>query len=146
MAYSEKEKKNIIDSICGKIINGSSLRRAMSELGIAYDTFFRWIDEDDSKSKQYARATELRAEAMAEEILSISDKTSDDVIIDDEGKEVTNFGIIQRDRLRVDTRKFLMAKMKPKKYGDKVGIDHTTGGEKINHISLGTGVKPPDDE
>lgn len=39
---------------------------------------------------------------------------------------------MQRSRLRVDTRKFLMAKMKPKKYGDKV--DLTSGGEKIQPL------------
>jgi hypothetical protein len=31
--------------------------------------------------------------------------------------------------MRVDARKWIAAKLKPRKYGDK--IDHTTGGEKL---------------
>ena len=31
---------------------------------------------------------------------------------------------ISRSRLRVEARKWLMGKMKPKKYGDKIDVDH----------------------
>jgi hypothetical protein len=72
---------------------------------------------------------ELRAELMGDEILNICDATQDDIITDENGNLLTNHNVIQRDRLRVDTRKWLMSKMKPKKYGDKTDI--TTNGEKI---------------
>ena len=123
MAYSQKERTEIINQICGKISNGSTLRKALDESSLAYETFFRWIDEDEAKSKQYTRATELRAEAMAEELLSISDAVGNDVIIGEDGQEITNHNIIQRDRLRVDSRKWLMSKMFPKKYSEKTTTD-----------------------
>src|SRR5690606_26436270 len=109
-------RTEIINEICLKITNGSSLRKSLDESSITYDTFFRWIDEDEKKSKQYARATELRAEAMAEDLLNISDAIENDVFIDAEGNEIINYNVIQRDRLRVDSRKWLMSKMFPKKY------------------------------
>jgi hypothetical protein len=123
MAYSPKQRKEIVDSICQKISNGSTLRKALDESTLAYDTFFRWIDEDEKKSKQYTRATELRAEAMAEELLSISDAVGEDVLIGDDGQKIVNHNVIQRDRLRVDSRKWLMSKMFPKKYSEKITND-----------------------
>jgi hypothetical protein len=123
MAYSEKDKTKIVNEICEKVSNGSTLRKALKESEIANDTFFRWIDEDEQKSKRYARATELRAEAMAEELLSIVDATEDDIITDEFGNQITNHNVIQRDRLRSDARKWLMSKMFSKKYGDNKTVD-----------------------
>ena len=124
MAYSEEDKKRIVDEICNKISNGKSLRRSLIESEIAFETFYRWIDSDESKSKQYVRATELRAEEMAEQILEIIDATENDIIIDpNTGSPVTNHNVIQRDRLRADKRQWLMSKMFPKKYGDRVQQD-----------------------
>lgn len=125
MAYSLEERTSIINEICLKIINGATLRKSLDESSIAYDTFFRWIDDDEAKSKQYTRATELRAEAMAEELLGISDSYENDVQVDKDGREITNHNVIQRDRLRVDARKWLMSKMFAKKYGDRIQNDHT---------------------
>ena len=70
---------------------------------------------------------------MAEEILDISDDGTNDW----EEREIArgrtiialNTEAVQRSKLRVDTRKWLMAKMKPKKYGDT--LDLTSGGDKL---------------
>jgi len=51
---------------------------------------------------------------------------------------------IQRSRVRIDTRKWLASKLKPKKYGDKVDLTHggPDGGPiKIEEIVI-RGVKP----
>ena len=144
MAYSSEEKTNIVDKICEDIVNGSALRNAIKSADISFETFYRWIDEDESKSKQYTRATELRAETMAEELLSIADAGENDVIVNEEGVPVTNHHVIQRDRLRVDARKFLMAKMQPKKYGDK--IDVTSGNKPIDKPFVVEIIQPKKDE
>lgn len=128
MAYSDKEKTDIIDEICLKITNGATLRKSLDESSISYETFFRWIDADESKSKQYARATELRAEAMAEELLSIADTPMEGVTtktLADGGVEETKADMIQHRKLMIDSRKWLMSKMFPKKYSEKVQNEHT---------------------
>jgi len=135
MAYSDKEKENIVNDICNKIANGSTVRKALKESEISNVTFFRWIDADEQKVKQYARATQLRAEAMAEELLTIVDSTEDDIITDEDGNRITNHNVIQRDRLRSDTRKWLMSKMFPKKYGDASKLT-LEGGDKPITISF----------
>jgi hypothetical protein len=94
----------------------------------AISTVFRWIREDDEFQKQYMRACEERTEAMAEYVLDISDDGRNDWM-ESRGGYIVNKEATERSKLRIETRKWLMAKMKPKKYGDK--IDVTSGGERI---------------
>ena len=69
---------------------------------------------------------------MADEIIDIADEGVNDlmtVVYGDEEYEKENKEVVNRSRLRVDTRKWLLSKLIPKKYGDK--IDVTSGGERI---------------
>jgi hypothetical protein len=66
---------------------------------------------------------------MADDIISIADDSQYDAITED-GKTITNIEHIQRDRLRVDARKWLAGKLRPKKYGDKLEV----GGDAANPI------------
>jgi hypothetical protein len=106
-------------------------------------TFFAWLDLYPEKVKQYARATELRAEAIFDDILSIADQNERDTYINEFGIEIINSDVIQRSRLRIDARKWVLSKLNPKKFGDK--IDHTTAGEKITSVSI-LNIDPLSDE
>jgi hypothetical protein len=89
----------------------------------AKSTVFLWLANHKEFSDQYARAKEAQADDMAEELLEISDNGANDWMERNRGEErgwVANGEHIQRSRLRVDARKWLMSKMAPKKYGDKV--------------------------
>jgi len=136
MAYSEQEKTEIVNEICESVSNGITTRNAILKNRIPFKTFYQWIDDDEAKCKQYTRATELRAELMADELMTIADSTADDIILDERGNEITNHNVIQRDKLRIDTRKWLMSKMMPKKYGENKSLDLTTLGEKITQPPL----------
>lgn len=96
-------------------------------------TVFSWMRKHDEFLKQYARAKQESADAMAEDVLDIADDGENDWMErarpDGSTFVALNSEAIQRSRLRVDTRKWLMAKMKPKKYGD--AIDVTSAGDKI---------------
>ena len=128
--YSEVEIDKIFDDICDLIINGKSLRYAIKQHnGLSSSTFFRWIREDEIKSKQYAQATIERAELIFEDIFDIADDSDGDYTQTEDGLRF-NSEHVQRSRLRVDTRKWALSKMMPKKYGDK--LDLTTDGEKLN--------------
>ena len=65
---------------------------------------------------------------MGQEILEISDDASRDTKIvtnkDDSPAEVAEHELINRSKLRVDARKWLMSKIAPKKYGDRVAHEH----------------------
>jgi hypothetical protein len=74
---------------------------------------------------------------MAEEILEIADNVGGDMMTLADGREVIDNAVVQRDRLRVDARKWLLAKLQPKKYGEK--IDITSDFEPIGKIKLEKG-------
>jgi hypothetical protein len=92
-------------------------------------TFYQWLDNNEDKAKQYARATEIRAEIIFDDILNIADDNVNDTYTNDDGVELTNHDVIQRARLKIDARKWVLSKLNPKKFGDKTDI--TSGGEKI---------------
>ena len=98
--------------ICAEMSAGRSLRSICEDTGMPDRvTVFRWLARHEEFRNQYARAQEDRASAMAEDILDIAD--------DEECADV------QKAKLRIDTRKWLMSKMAPKKYGDKVMNEHS---------------------
>lgn len=130
MAYSKEEIESTFQSIIQKIEEGRSLRSVLREDKMpSSQTFFKWIEQDESKSKQYARACQERADVIFEEILSIADNQEDDVYEDEDGNIITNHNVIQRARLRVDSRKWMLGKMNPKKYGDKLETDNKHSGK-----------------
>ena len=88
-------------------------------------TILRWLDAHAEFRDQYARAREAQADHFAEEILEISDDGTNDWMRRQQGEdtvEVANHEHISRSKLRVDARKWLMSKMAPKKYGDKLEL------------------------
>lgn len=126
MAYSEKQKEEIFNKIISGIADkGRSLRSILKDKGMpSVSTFFIWLEGDENKSKQYARAMELRAEGIFDEILEISDKR------DEDHTAFTGINVIQRDKVMIDARKWVLSRMNPKKYSDK--IDITSDGEKVS--------------
>lgn len=111
--------------ICERIAQGESLRTICQDEGFpAQSTVFLWLKKHADFSEQYARAREAQMEAMAEEILEIADETANDTIETENGAR-PDHEWISRSKLRVDTRKWLMSKLAPKKYGDKVTSELT---------------------
>lgn len=139
MAYSKEDKEDIFNTIFKTIEDGKSLRYALSKIPLSTKTFYEWLEKDEEKVKLYARATEERAEAILDEMIDIVDNNTNDVNVLEDGKEVVNNDVIQRSRLRYDARKWLVSKLNPKKYGDK--IDMTTGGEKIQNAPSSISVR-----
>lgn len=120
------------DAICERIVAGESMRAICADPDMpAISTVFRWLSLNAQFSEQYARAKEEQAEAFADEIVRIADKD-----VPDEDTAV----LTARDRLRVDARKWVASKLKPKKYGDKVQTELTgaNGGpvETVTRIKL----------
>lgn len=92
-------------------------------------TFYKWLRDDAEKAKQYARACEIRAENIFDDMLNIADDTTKDIKVDKDWVEQVNQDNIQRARLKVETRKWVLWKLNPKKFGDK--LDMTSDWEKL---------------
>lgn len=128
----------LADKICHELALGKSMRTVCAPDSMPdMSTVFRWLRKDEEFCKQYARAKEESADAMAEEILDIADDGSNDFMLLVKGDNeyvVENKEWTNRSKLRVDTRKWIMSKLKPKKYADK--LDVTSGGEVIKGNSI----------
>lgn len=127
-----KYSKLIADTICEKLAEGFTLREVCkSEEFPAESTVRLWALEDrDGFSAQYARAREIGYQAMADELLEISDDGRNDWMErngEDDRGWVANGENMGRSRLRVDTRKWLLSKALPKLYGDKITATHEAG-------------------
>lgn len=90
-------------------------------------TIFNWFRTQEGFLNQYKAAKEEQADAMAEEMLDIADDGTNDwmEVRDSEGATIgykVNGEHVQRSRLRIDTRKWLASKLKPKKYSEKLDM------------------------
>jgi len=135
MAYN---KEVIFKSILSQIEEGASLRSILSDSEMPNrNTFFEWLDRDEIKANQYARATDIRTEIKFESI-------EQDYLEEPQRDALTgkiDSGWVQLQRLKIDAKKWELSKLKPKKYGDKIQNEHS-GEITTNVISLGNGIKP----
>lgn len=110
--------------IIKSIEEGASLRKSLILKGMSSSTFYKWLERDEKNEKQYARACNMRADILFDEIINIADDNTLDTItiINAQGKEVKveDKEWVNRSKLRVDARKWALSKMNPKKYGDKI--------------------------
>ena len=111
-----------VDDIIERISAGASLRSACRDAKISAPTLRRWIVEDIANlAERYARARELQAEAWADEIKELADVCEVGTrreIMPDGGVKIYEGDMLERAKLRIDARKWLMSKIAPKKYGD----------------------------
>lgn len=127
--------QEVADAICERIADGQSLRTicAADEMPNK-STVFRWLAVNEAFRDQYARARESQADALFDEILEIADDGTNDYAEGRNGETVVNNEAIGRSRLRVDARKWMAGKLRPKVYGDKLDLAHS-GGVEITRVT-----------
>ena len=106
--------------ICARLVEGESLKSICRDpLMPDIKTVYLWMAQNETFLHQYAKAKEDQADTMQEEILDIAD-TKPAEIVDDKGISRIDSAHVNWMRLRIDSRKWVAAKLKPKKYGDRV--------------------------
>lgn len=115
-----------------EMMKGRSVRQILREdEGMpARSVLYAELAEDREFADQYARAMEVRAETLFDEILDIADDGHNDWMERTFGEDtrwVENGEALRRSALRVDARKWALSKMQPKKYGDKIAIGGADG-------------------
>lgn len=100
-----------------RLAQGESLNQICQDKALpSRSTVYNWIDDNADLLDKYTRARERQADFLADEIVKIADNPEGDW---------------QRDRLRVEARKWTAAKLRPRKYGERV----THAGDKDNPIT-----------
>jgi len=124
MAYSQKDIDLIFTNICEQIETGRSLRSILKEDDNmpSSSTFFIWLKNDALKTKRYELATDLRTDALFDEIIDIAYNTQEGTTTKEteRGVEITTGDMLGHRRLKIDALKWSLSKLNPKKYGDKV--------------------------
>ena len=128
--------QEIADEVCRRLAGGESLRAICRDEGIPDESTVRlWaLDDREGFATQYARAREVQFLAIADELLEIADDGRNDWMQrrgnDERRGWELNGEHIQRSRVRIDTRKWMLSKMLPKVYGDKteVAVTGANGG------------------
>lgn len=134
----------IAAAICERLAEGETLRAICADDDMpSRSMVHRWILAHEEFRDQYTRAREVQMDTWADEIVEIADDAHNDFGLsravrlngvypptDDERDPKFNAEHVQRAKLRIDTRKWLMGKAAPKKYGERVEIEH---GGKVQH-------------
>jgi hypothetical protein len=146
-AVRKYDRDVVSEHIITELTKGRSLANICSvDEGMPNEaTFLEWVENDDPAglAKRYAHARELGYKLMADEIVELSNKKGEWVpvqdldldgrpLLDADGLPILkqvfmplNSDVIAHTRLQIDTRKWLLSKMLPKVYGDKVQQEHT---------------------
>jgi hypothetical protein len=129
----------IADAVCDMLQDGKSLRAACEAVGTTHSTIIHWTKENTAFLNQYTRAREIGYKLLADEIIDIADEKEVQVRYDGEDTTLDlSPTAIARNRLRVDTRKWMLSKMLPKIYGDKLELsgDADKPVEVVHRINL----------
>lgn len=122
--------QRIADVICERLASGLSLRAICRNKGMpSKSSVFKWLGENSTFSDQYARAREAQADLLVDEMVAIADqpKVGTKTKRTSDGKvETTTFDMTEHRRLQIETRKWVAARMRPKKYGDKLDVEQKT--------------------
>ena len=104
--------QELADEICERLAEGESLRAICKDDHMPQEATVRaWAVQDvNNFYAQYAKSRDVALDSMVDGMLEIADDSDGDV---------------NRDRLRVDTRKWYAAKLAPKRYGDKTHVEHS---------------------
>jgi len=123
----------VAGEICERMVRGEGLLKICSDPGMpARQTVYRWLEANEGFRDRYVRAREALMDFYAEQILVIAFDESGDIVVDQapdgRSKTVANHAKVQRDRLKVDSLKWIASRLFPKRYGDKMELLGQDGG------------------
>lgn len=102
--------EEIAKEVCKRLIVGQSLSKICEDPEMpGISTIYDWFDKYPEFAERYAKAKEDQAETLIDGLLAIADEEED----------------VNRARLKIETRKWIAAKMRPKRYGERIDITKT---------------------
>ncbi len=126
MGRPSKYRPSVARAICIRLMMGQSLRSICSRDGYPSKvTVLTWLHKHSEFLAQYTQAREVQQEHYLDEMFEIADDASNDYMQTEHGEKLNNEHV-NRSRLRVDTRKWVMERLAPKKYSPKQQLDHTS--------------------
>lgn len=129
-----KFNPTIAKKVCELIAKGNSLLTIEKKAGMpTRGTIMNWYYslKYPNFNKLYDEARERRAEYIFEEAINIADDAPDEIVGDDKSDGAR----IQAQKLRIDTRRWFVGILAPRKFAESSKVDVTTGGKKLKEPS-----------
>lgn len=114
--------------VLAEIATHGNARKALRDTEHHFREFYGHIAASEEAREQYARAKSLGLDALADEILELADVCREGTKTkhsDKDGTTTETGDMVDRSRLAIDARKWLLAKLAPKKYGDSMDLKHS---------------------
>lgn len=125
MARPTDYSPEIAAIVCERLADGESLRAICRDEDMpGRTTVWQWLAKFPEFANQYAHAREDQLSCLADEIVDIADDNHLDTVVDDDGRERVNHDVVARAKLRVDARKWVLSKLRPGTYGDRMDLNH----------------------
>lgn len=120
MARPSAFTDELADRICAAMLEGRSMRQVCEEDGMPHrSTVLRWMSENEDFATKCARARAMQADIMDDLILEVADNCTPETA--------------QADRVKIAAYQWRAAKLQPKKYGEKVELEHS-GAVKVEKV------------
>ena len=130
--------EEIAEEVCWRLAHGESLVSICGDEHIPHcATIYRWLIRFPIFCEMYARAREDQADTNADEILAIADEMPPEYT-DEKGRTTLDVTFIQWQKNRIDARKWTAAKLKPRKYGDRMAVEGVENGAAIKTEDIGS--------
>ena len=129
--YGVEERPVVLSAVCEMISGGALLKDAARHHGIRRETLWRWLAADPKLQRLFEQARIAQAHALAEEAIDIADEP------------VRDHADAVRARTRVDVRKWYVAKMAPRIYGEKLQVEQEQHAVIRHVVMLPARTDPP---
>lgn len=106
--------------VCEAIAGGKSIRKSAESEGISPALILKWVKQNEEFREQYARACEVRLEVLSEKLIDLAEEGH--VAASD---PVAGNARIQAVKLEIDTIKWMLVKLMPRRYGDASKLELT---------------------
>ena len=117
--------------VLAEVTGGKPVRQALKDGKHSARSFYALIAKHEPLAERYVRAKQAQCHAMADEIVELADVCRTGKIVTDsekDGKSTKTADMVERTRLQIDSRKWLLSKLLPKVYGDRLDLTASEGG------------------
>lgn len=102
-------RRDEVRKIIASVLEGTSLREAIKLVGWTANEFHQYLSRDRDAANAYARAQEIKADLLADEVVAIADSDTDPAKV----------------RNQMQARQWLASKLYAKRYGDRIDLNVT---------------------
>lgn len=129
------ERDKVFLDIIQQIELGRSVKNILDDPAYpSRASFYSWLNDNPERIELYKKATEIRADGIFDDMLELADDGTKDYYYDVNGNRQQSMVAVNRSRLQLDTRKWVLGRMNPKKYSEK--LDITSGGDKLKIVPI----------